>query len=110
MVKGQAVQMQAHVKRAVVHFPTLKTMLAVEDVIRQSQGMISKSEILRRLPTKTMRSTLTTVLDYMENRGLILNLGKGKQTAYLWTFNPNKNLARARKEGIDWKPYDWSKK
>lgn len=109
MVKVQVVQTLARGERAVVHFPTMKTMLAVEDVIRKSQGLISKSEILRQLPTKTMRSTLTTGLDYMERRGLILNLGKGKQTAYVWVFNPNKNLARAHREGTEWKPYDWTK-
>ncbi|MFH1752304.1 MAG: hypothetical protein ABH821_05200 [archaeon] len=70
----------------VVHYPTLKTVLAVEEVIKNADLAISRNEILRRLERKAMRSTLNFTLEYMENRGMILETKKG----FIWTYSPTK--------------------
>lgn len=81
----------------VVHYPTLKTVLAIEKVIRGSDLAISRNRILERLPTKVMRSTLNVALDYLEKKGIILETKKG----FIWTFNPSRKLSKAEEEGLE---------
>jgi hypothetical protein len=81
----------------VVHFPTLKTLLAIEDAIKNANRAISRNQILAKLPTKVMRSTLNTALEYLEKRGIILETKKG----FVWTFNPSRKLAKAEEEGLE---------
>ena len=61
----------------VKHYTRLDTVLNVERVIREAKDPISKNEIERRLEKKIMRSTLNTILDYLEYSGKIgrSNLG-----------------------------------
>lgn len=80
----------------VLHYPTLKTVLAIEEAIQQSDLAISRNKIIEALPTKVMRSTLNCALDYMERRGLILETKGG----FIWTFNPSEKLARAESQGL----------
>lgn len=81
----------------VVHYPNLKTILAIEDVIRGADIALSRNQILAKLPTKVMRSTLNLALIYMEKRGLVLETSDG----FIWTFNPNKKLEKAEMEGLE---------
>ncbi len=81
----------------VVHYPSLKTVLAIEDVVKNGNTALSRNQILAKLPTKVMRSTLNVALIYMEKRGLILETDKG----FIWTFNPSKKLERAEEEGLE---------
>ena len=84
------------VQREIVHYPTLKTILAIENVVRSANNPVSRNQILARMPTKVMRSTLNLALDYMEKRGLVLETNKG----FIWTFNPSKKLKKAEEEGL----------
>ncbi len=84
-------------KTEVVHYPTLKTILAIEEVVKNSDVAISRNKILEKLPTKVMRSTLNVALDYLEKKGVVLETKKG----YIWTFNPSKKLAEAEEEGLE---------
>ena len=79
----------------VVHYPSLKTVLAIEEVIKKAGAPLSRNRILSRLPTKTMRSTLNFALAYMEARGLVLEINDG----FLWVFNPSRNLDKIRWKG-----------
>ena len=83
-------------QREVVHYPTLKTILAIEEVVRKANDPLSRNQILARLPTKVMRSTLNLALDYMERRGMVLETKRG----FIWTFNPSKRLEKAEDEGL----------
>jgi len=84
-------------KTNVVHFPTLKTVLAIEEVIKNADLAVSRNEILDRLPKKVMRSTLNYALNYLENKGIILETRNG----FIWTFNPSKKLMEAERRGIE---------
>lgn len=84
-------------KTEIIHYPNLSTMLEVEKVLKNADGPISKEEIKRRLPTKIMHQTLTLILTYMENRGLI-HIG---QKGILWTYNPSRKLKRAIEKGVE---------
>jgi len=73
------------------HYPTLRTMLMIEQTLKNADTLINKAELMRRLPRKVMDSTLNIALDYMEERGLITTSRKG----ILWTYNPSPKLAKA---------------
>ncbi len=81
----------------VLQYPTLKTVMAIEEVVRNAEVAISRNKILKLLPTKVMRPTLNCALDYLEKRGLVLETGKG----FIWTFNPSRKLAQAENEGME---------
>lgn len=81
----------------VVHYPTLKTVMAIEEVVKKADIAVSRNQIIARLPTKPMRSTLNVALDYLEKRGMVLETRKG----FIWTFNPSRKLARAEEEGLE---------
>lgn len=69
----------------VVHYPSLKTILAIEDVVKNAGAALSRNQILARLPTKVMRSTLNLALAYMGKRGLVTETEKG----FIWIFKSN---------------------
>ena len=95
-MKSTTVELQEQIEKEVVHYPTLKTILAIEKAIRGADMPLSRNQILARLPTKVMRSTLNLALDYMERRGLILETRNG----FIWTLNLSKKLEKAEKEGL----------
>ncbi len=81
----------------VVHYPTLRTVLAIEEVVKKANTPASRNQILARLPTGVMRSTLNLALDYMEKRGIVLETKNG----FIWTFNSSKKLEKAEAEGLE---------
>ncbi|MCX6768175.1 MAG: hypothetical protein NTY90_05640 [Candidatus Micrarchaeota archaeon] len=89
--------MSLQMQTQVVHYPTLKTVMAIEEVVRKADVAVSRNQILERLPTKAMRSTLNVALDYLERRGMVLETKNG----FVWTFNPSKKLARAEEKGLE---------
>ncbi len=84
-------------KTKVIHYPSLKTVLAVEKVLQEAELAISKEELKRRLPTKIMHQTLNLILEYLEEKGMILTGPRG----ILWTYNENPKLKKAISEGIE---------
>ena len=89
--------MAARVQVEVVHYPTLKTVMAVEDAVRKADAAVSRNQILAALPTKVMRSTLNVALGYLEKRGMVLETRNG----FIWTFNPSRKLAKAEENGLE---------
>ncbi|MEK6949929.1 MAG: hypothetical protein AABX34_06915, partial [Nanoarchaeota archaeon] len=61
----------------ILHFPTLRTVMMVEDAIRKADTLISRNELKRRLPVKIMHQTLNLILEYLENSGKIMIGSKG---------------------------------
>lgn len=92
-MKKAAQQLQVEV----VHYPTLKTVLAIEEEIREAETALTRSQLLARLENRVMRSTLNVALEYMEQRGLILETKNG----FIWTFNPNRKLAEAEENALE---------
>ena len=81
--------------REVIHYPTLKTMLMVEKILRKADTLIDREEIKRRLPVKIMHQTLNLILAYLEEKGLIVDSHKG----ILWIYNPSLKLKKAIENG-----------
>lgn len=72
----------------VLHYPRLDTVLMVEEVLKNAEVAISKSELLRRLPKQVMRQTINLILDYLEEKGVIMIGKKG----VLWVHNESPKM------------------
>ena len=83
--------MEIYKNKHIMHYPTLKTMLMVEKVLRNADIIINREELKRRLPIKVMHQTLNVILMYLEERGMIIDGHKG----ILWIYNPSPKLKRA---------------
>lgn len=79
----------------IIHYPSLKTMLMVEKILRETDTMISREELKRRLPNKVMHQTLNIILTYLEEKGIIIDGHKG----ILWIYNPNPKFKKAIEKG-----------
>ncbi|MBU0958034.1 MAG: hypothetical protein KKF56_04470 [Nanoarchaeota archaeon] len=79
----------------IIHYPSLRTMLMVEKVLKKMDTTISREEIKRRLPKKLMHQTLNLILNYLEEKGMIIDGPKG----VLWIYNPSPKLKKAIEKG-----------
>lgn len=77
-------------QQTILHYPRLDTVLMVEEVLKNSDLAISKNELLRRLPKQMMRQTLNVILNYLEQRGMIMAGKKG----ILWIQNENSKMKK----------------
>ena len=59
------------------HWPTLKTVLIVEDAIRTADKPLSIEALKRKLEKKIMDQTLRLILAYLEDQGSIVIGEKG---------------------------------
>ena len=83
--------MEIYNKKEIIHYPSLRTMLMVERILREADTMIDREELKRRLPTKIMHQTLNLILRYLEEKGMIMDGHKG----ILWIYNPSPKLRKA---------------
>ncbi len=81
----------------ILHYPNLKTVLMVEEALKGAELAISRKELKKRLPTQVMHQTLNVVLEYLEERGLIIDGHKG----ILWTHNDSPKLQEAISRGTE---------
>ncbi|MAG19807.1 hypothetical protein CL618_00025 [archaeon] len=81
----------------VLHYPRLDTVLMVEDTLQKANLAISKNELLRRLPKQVMRQTLNVILDYLEEKGMVMVGEKG----VLWIYNDSPKMKKLLKESVD---------
>jgi len=84
-------------KTKVIHYPSLKTVLMVEETLKKANKLMTREQLKNKLPKKVMHQTLNVILQYLENCGKIMDGRKG----ILWIFNPSIKLDKAIKEGIE---------
>lgn len=71
--------------------PTLRTVQLVEKLLSENTfDLFSKAEIIRRLNGRINNQTLTTILEYLERDGKILQSSKGIQ----WCHHPNREFIK----------------
>jgi hypothetical protein len=63
--------MKNNVSLELKHAPTLKTVIMVEDVLKEIGFVKNRTALLRKLPKKVQFGTLTTILQYLEESGKI---------------------------------------
>ena len=84
-------------KLEIIHYPNLKTVLMVENVLKKANNLMTREQLKKKLPTKVMHQTLNVILKYLEDGGKILDGRKG----ILWIYNPSSKLDKAIKEGVE---------
>ena len=82
---------------SVIHYPRLDTVLMVEKVLKDADLAISKNELIRRLPKKVMRQTLILILDYLEEKGMVMEGEKG----ILWIHNESPKMKKLLERSRD---------
>ena len=84
-------------EQEILHYPNLKTVLMVERVLQEAGTTITREELKKRLPTQIMHQTLNVILQYLEEKGLIIDGHKG----ILWTHNDSPKLLEAIRRGTE---------
>jgi len=81
-----------------VHWPTLNTVIMVEDTIKKSnESVVSIAELKRRLPRQVNHNTLMVVLEYLERSGKIAAGLRG----ITWVYTDSKVLRELIKKGTE---------
>ncbi len=82
----------------VVHWPTLNTVIMVEETIKKSDdSVISIAELKRKLPRQVNHNTLITILEYLEKSNKIAVTLRG----ITWISNESANLKKVIEEGLE---------
>ena len=80
------------------HWPTLNTVIMVEDVLKKmNDSIISVAELKRKLPRQVNHLTLMVILRYLEKSNKIGVTLKG----ITWIENNNPNLKKAILQGME---------
>lgn len=78
------------------HAPNLKTILMVENTLKNmDESVIKISELKRKLPKQINHNTLKIILEYLDESNKILIEIKG----ITWIYDTNPNLRKAISEG-----------
>jgi hypothetical protein len=80
----------------ILHYPSLKTVLMVEDVLKKSNLAISREKLKIKLKKKVMHQTLNVILKYLEDSGKIIDGRKG----IVWIYNPSSKINKAINNGL----------
>lgn len=90
--------MKNQIKLKAEHWPTLNTVIMVENVLRNAEGsVITIAELKRKLPKQVNHNTLMTILYYLDQSNKIAVGLKG----ITWIFNRNPRLSKAIAEGSE---------
>lgn len=81
----------------VLHYPTLKTVLMVEEILKESKEPLTRYEIMKRAGNKIMRQTLNIIIEYMGGRGMVLDSEKG----VIWTYTPPQKMKKWLKDSVE---------
>jgi len=81
-----------------IHWPTLNTVMMVEDTLKNvNESIISIAELKRRIPRQVNHVTLMVILEYLEKSNKIAVTLKG----ITWIENNNPNLKKALLQGME---------
>ena len=94
MTSNYATQM---LEQDVLHYPTLKTVLQVEEILINAEKSLSREAIKRALGGKVMHQTLNLILHYLDDSGKIYIGDKG----IIWIFNSSRKLDAAIRKGVE---------
>jgi hypothetical protein len=85
---------QAMLRKNILHYPQLDTILRVEDFIRENSGEFKKKSLWKNLPKKMIYQTFCVIFDYLLESGKI---AQDRERNVIWIWNPElvaKYLAR----------------
>lgn len=80
------------------HWPTLNTVIMVENTLKNSaDSIVTIAELKRNLPKQVNHNTLMVILHYLEQSNKILVSLSG----ITWIHNSSPRLRKALNEGIE---------
>lgn len=89
---------QSEKQKSNIHWPTLNTVMMVEDTIKKiNESVVSVAELKRALPRQVNHITLMLILDYLEKSGKIITGLKG----ITWVYTDSKTLRDLIKRGTE---------
>jgi len=81
-----------------IHWPTLNTVIMVEDTLRKmNESIVSVAELKRKLPKQVNHITLMVILEYLEKSNKIAVSLKG----ITWIENNNPRIKKAILQGLE---------
>jgi len=87
--------LQKSINKKNTHWPTLNTVMMVEEVLKNTnESVISIAELKRSLPRQVNHITLMIILEYLEKSNKIATTLKG----ITWIENNNPNLKKSFKK------------
>ena len=85
-------------KQKEIHWPTLNTVIMVEETIQKlNESVVSIPQIKRNLPKQVNHNTLRVILEYLEKSNKIAVSLKG----ITWIQNSNLNLKKSIYQGME---------
>lgn len=81
----------------ILHYPTLKTVLLVEEILKDAKVPLSRYELLKRAGNRIMRPTLDVIIEYLEKRYMVLDTPKG----ILWVYVPKEKMRRLMDASVE---------
>ena len=89
---------QTKKSKSPIHWPTLNTVMMVEDTLKKfNESIISVAELKRKLPRQINHITLMVILRYLEKSNKIAVTLDG----ITWIENNNPNLKKAILQGME---------
>ena len=70
---------------SIIHYPTLDTVIMVENKIKSEEEWKSKRQLWLSLDKKIMYQTFNIIISYLEESGKIIV----KDGKIIWTWNPD---------------------
>jgi hypothetical protein len=90
--------MSQKIKEKEIHWPTLNTVIMVENALKNvNESVLTIAELKRKLPRQVNHITLMTILQYLEKSNKIAVTLKG----ITWIHNQNPNLRKAISQGLE---------
>lgn len=89
-------QQTMQLEREPLHYPNLRTVLMVEEVLKNEELPIKREALKRKLAKKVQHQTLNVILQYLEESGKIVDGHKG----IVWVYNPSPELKRQIEKGM----------
>jgi hypothetical protein len=85
------------VKKQPLHWPTLNTVIMVEETMKGLDSLFTVAELKKNLPRQVNHNTLMLILQYLEKSNKIYASIKG----ITWIHNTSKKLDAEIKKGIE---------
>jgi len=86
------------IQKKLEHWPTLNTVIMVENILRKiNESVISIAELKRKLPRQVNHNTLMLILQYLEESNKIFVSLRG----ITWIHNSNQKFKEAIKHGLE---------
>lgn len=91
----KAILKNNYLSGGLIHYPNLRTVLMVEEILKNSNILLTREQIKRKLDKQIMHQTLNVILKYLEGSGKIIDGRKG----IIWVFNDSQKLNKAILKG-----------